>query len=156
LFLKGQRRRGWRVNVGAAGAAEWGPDAFLWRLDPAALPADLSERARHALATPRSTFSALCQANGAKVLAPSDDYVKTLQDLYAAAEAAGEAKAGWLPAYDLVVAESELCKQPRAAWLPPYKLEVAPGIFVTLRDKAIRDPFDGATRVVTVRVSASA
>ena len=49
-----------------------------------------------------------------------------------------------------------LCKQPRAAWLPPYKLEVAPGIFVTLRDKAIRDPFDGATRVVTVRVNASA
>ena len=41
-----------------------------------------------------------------------------------------------------------------SAWLPPYRLEVAPGIFVTLRDKAIRDPFDGATRVVTVRVSA--
>ena len=40
-------------------------------------------------------------------------------------------------------------------WLPPYKLEVAPGIFVTLRDKAIRDPFDGATRVVTVRVSSA-
>ena len=35
-------------------------------------------------------------------------------------------------------------------------LEVAPNTFVTLRDKAIRDPFDGATRVVTVRVNASA
>ena len=59
-----------------------------------------------------------------------------------------------LASLEAVVAEAELCKQPRAAWLPPYKLEVAPGIFVTLRDKAIRDPFDGATRVVTVRVSA--
>ena len=55
---------------------------------------------------------------------------------------------------EAVVADAELAKQPRAAWLPPYRLEVAPGIFVTLRDKAIRDPFDGATRVVTVRVSA--
>ena len=52
------------------------------------------------------------------------------------------------------MADAELAKQPRAAWLPPYRLEVAPGVFVTLRDKAIRDPFDGATRVVTVRVSA--
>ena len=61
-----------------------------------------------------------------------------------------------LASLEAVVAEAELSKQPRAAWLPPYKLEVAPGIFVTLRDKAIRDPFDGATRVVTVRVNASA
>jgi len=55
---------------------------------------------------------------------------------------------------EAVVADAELTRQPRAAWLPPYRLEVAPGTFVTLRDKAIRDPFDGATRVVTVRVSA--
>ena len=61
-----------------------------------------------------------------------------------------------LASLEAVVAEAELCKQPRAAWFPPYKLEVAPGIFVTLRDKAIRDPFDGATRVVTVRVSSTA
>ena len=61
-----------------------------------------------------------------------------------------------LASLEAVVADAELSKQPRAAWLPPYKLEVAPGIFVTLRDKAIRDPFDGATRVVTVRVNASA
>ena len=38
----------------------------------------------------------------------------------------------------------------------PAAATVTDGIFVTLRDKAIRDPFDGATRVVTVRVSAMA
>ena len=61
-----------------------------------------------------------------------------------------------LASLEAVVADAELSKQPRAAWLPPYRLEVAPNAFVTLRDKAIRDPFDGATRVVTVRVNASA
>ena len=65
-----------------------------------------------------------------------------------------ELKASPLASLEAVVADAELAKQPRAAWLPPYRLEVAPGVFVTLRDKAIRDPFDGATRVVTVRVSA--
>ena len=40
-------------------------------------------------------------------------------------------------------------------WLP-RRFEVAPGIFVTLRDKAIRDRLVGATRVVTVRVSSTA
>jgi hypothetical protein len=121
-----------RRVVGAAlssGGQEWGPDAFLWRLDPAALPINLSERARHALATPRSTFSALCQANGAKVLAPSDDYVKTLQDLYAAAEAEGEAKAGWLPAYDLVV---------------------APGTTLCCRECHARDPLNDITTFAAI------
>ena len=70
-----------RFPIQAAAAAA-DTTSFAWRLDPTALPSGLSERAKHALATPRSTFSALCQANGAKVLAPGDDYVKTLQDLY--------------------------------------------------------------------------
>ena len=120
-----------RRVVGAAlsSSLEWGPDAFLWRLDPAALPINLSERARHALATPRGTFSALCALNGAKVLAPSDDYVKTLQELYAAAEAAGEAKAGWLPAYDLVV---------------------APGTTLCCRECHARDPVNDITTFATI------
>ena len=83
--------------------------------------------------TPRHLALSLLFFNGDGVFMPSPTHLASLE---------------------AVVADAELCKQPRAAWLPPYRLEVAPGIFVTLRDKAIRDPFDGATRVVTVRVNA--
>ena len=117
------------MGAALSSSLEWGPPSFSWRLDPAALPQNLSERAKHALATPRSTFSALCQANGAKVLTPSTEYVKTLQDLYAAAEAAGEAKAGWLPAYDLVV---------------------APGTTLCCRECHARDPANNITTFATI------
>ena len=81
---------------------------------------------------PRHLALALLFRNGDRAFAHAPTYVTALQE---------------------VVAEAERTKTPRAAWLPPYNWEVAPGAFVTLRDKAIRDPYDGATRVVTVRVS---